>query len=186
MFYGNIKFFDIADGYGVRTSLFVSGCRNHCRGCFQPETWNFCYGKEFTRQTMEDIIESMEQDYVNGLTILGGDPMEPENMPTVLELIQEVRKRYGETKDIWLYTGYLYEDLVKTELAGSILLGVDVLVDGPFILEKRDPSLSFRGSSNQRLIDVRRTIHGNHIVVWENPEEFRRSSPRINTQENVQ
>ncbi len=158
MFYGNIKKIDIADGLGVRVSLFVSGCRNHCKGCFQPETWNFNYGREFTRETVNEVLDAMGQPFIRGLTVLGGEPFEEENQACVLDLLSRVKAAFPQ-KDIWLYTGYVLDkDLLPpdgskhTEYTLPILKLVDVLVDGPFILEKKDLSLEFRGSSNQRII----------------------------------
>lgn len=158
MKYSAIKYNDIANGTGIRTSLFVSGCRNHCKGCFQPETWDFNYGEEFTKEIEDKIIESMDQ-YHDGITILGGDPFEPENQRALLPFI----KRFSELcpdKSIWMYTGYLFDkDLVNggkvyTEYTEEILSYIDILVDGPFIESEKDISLSFRGSKNQRIIHV--------------------------------
>ncbi|MCR5046411.1 MAG: anaerobic ribonucleoside-triphosphate reductase activating protein [Treponema sp.] len=161
MFYGGIKKFDIADGEGVRVSVFVSGCRNACKGCFQPQTWDFNYGKEFTSDTVDEILEALAKPFIQGLTILGGEPFEPENQPEVLELIQIVRKKFPQ-KDIWCWTGYVLEtDLLPdygrrhTEFTEEILRSIDVLVDGPFIEEKKDLQLAFRGSSNQRIIKMK-------------------------------
>lgn len=159
MYYGQIFNCDVANGPGMRVSLFVSGCRNHCEGCFQPETWDFRYGKPYTRETEKRIFEMLRPSYIRGLTILGGDPLEPENVPDVWKLVLSVRESYGTTKDIWLYTGYRYEDKIGDDdwRTGAILDLVDVVVDGPFVQELKDITLRFRGSSNQRLIDVRET-----------------------------
>lgn len=147
MNYGGIIKNDIANGPGVRVSLFVSGCRNHCPGCFQPETWDFDYGEPFTKKTEKEIMEALRPSWIQGLSILGGDPMEPENRRALLPLLKRIRVFLPE-KDVWLYTGYVYETLTDAE----ILKWVDVVVDGPFIEAEKDISLSFRGSRNQRII----------------------------------
>lgn len=161
MNYGNIKYCDIADGTGVRTSLFVSGCRHHCRGCFQPETWDFDYGRPFTDEVEDEIIESLRPQYVEGLTVLGGEPMDPDNQPAVLHLLKRVKSLFPD-KNIWVYTGYTYEtDLLsrtgKAHLSctDELLSLIDVLVDGEFVLEKKDITLEFRGSSNQRILKLK-------------------------------
>lgn len=157
MNYGKINTCDIANGPGVRVSLFVSGCRNHCRGCFNPETWDFGYGHPFTDDTMNYILRSLGKKYIDGFTILGGDPFEPENQNVVAYILRKVREAYPYI-NIWVYTGYLYDvDLVKggkicTEFTDEILSYIDTLVDGPFIEEEKDITLQFRGSRNQRII----------------------------------
>lgn len=159
MHYSAIKYTDIANGLGVRTVLFVSGCRNRCKGCFQPETWNFCNGQIFDKKVEDVIIESLKPAYIKGLTLLGGDPFEPENQAGLIEFVRRV-KRECPQKDIWAYTGYLLDkDLVfggrlYTEVTDELLSCIDVLVDGPFIEEKKSLSLKFKGSSNQRVIDM--------------------------------
>ena len=150
MNYGGIIKNDIANGPGVRVSLFVSGCRNHCPGCFQPQTWDFGYGKPFTSDTEEEIIEALRPSWIQGFSILGGDPMEPENREALLPLLKRIRSELPE-KDIWLYTGYTLEEVSDEE----ILNWVDVVVDGPFVEAKKDMSLSFRGSRNQRIIRLK-------------------------------
>lgn len=160
MYYGEIKYCDIANGVGVRTSLFVSGCRNHCKGCFQPQTWDFFFGQPYTSNIKNQIIESLKPDYINGLSILGGDPFEVENIPDVLSLVRAVREEFGFSKDIWIYTGYIYEKLKTQTQANAILDTIDILVDGPFIEEKKDISLPYRGSSNQRIIQL-----SNHLTA---------------------
>lgn len=150
MNYSAIKIFDIADGPGVRVSLFVSGCRNHCKGCFQPETWDFNYGKPYTAETEREIMNLLKPYYIDGLTVLGGDPMEPENIETVTALCRKVKETYPD-KTIWVYTGYHWEDVSSRE----IMQYIDYLVDGPFVEDLKDISLRFRGSRNQRIIDVR-------------------------------
>lgn len=149
MNYCGIKKTDIANGSGVRVSLFVSGCRNHCKGCFQPETWDFSYGQPFTKDTENEIIEALKPSWIQGLSVLGGDPMEPENQEALLPFLKRVRAELPD-KDIWLYTGYTYEAVKESPL----LQYVDVLVDGPFEEDKRDVSLAFRGSRNQRILHL--------------------------------
>jgi anaerobic ribonucleoside-triphosphate reductase activating protein len=150
MNYAEIKKVDIANGPGVRVSLFVSGCRNHCKGCFNPETWDFDYGRPFTRETEDEIIEALRPSWIQGLSILGGEPTEEENAAVLIPFLKRVRAVLPD-KDIWLYSGYTYEALRDKE----ILTLVDVLVDGPFLLEQKDAGLAFRGSRNQRIIDLK-------------------------------
>lgn len=150
MNYAEIKKVDIANGPGVRVSLFVSGCRNHCKGCFNPETWDFDYGRPFTRATEDEIIEALRPSWIQGLSILGGEPTEEENVAVLIPFLKRVRAALPD-KDIWLYSGYTYEVLRDKE----ILTLADVLVDGPFLLEQKDAGLAFRGSRNQRIIDLR-------------------------------
>ena len=159
MNYGNIKECDIADGPGVRVSLFVSGCRHHCKGCFNKETWDFDYGMPYTKETEDEIIRLLAPSYIQGLTLLGGEPFEPENQEELAGLLKRVRETYPD-KDIWCYTGYLYDvDLpeggrVHTEVTEEMLSYIDVLVDGEFIEEEKDVTLVFRGSRNQRIIEL--------------------------------
>lgn len=174
MHYGAIKKFDIANGEGIRTSLFVSGCRNHCPGCFQPQTWAFDYGTEFTVETAEDIIRSVEPSSVRGITILGGEPMEAENQRELLPFLREFKRRCP-TKSIWLYTGFTFEELTddslgarcRTEYVAELLSLVDILVEGRFMQEKKRLGLRFRGSENQRIIDMNKTRAASSIVIWE-------------------
>lgn len=157
MYYGELKKTDIANGPGVRVSVFVSGCRHHCKGCFNAETWAFDYGKRYTRQTQLEILQALEPDFIQGLTVLGGEPFEPENQTEVRELMETVKRTYPE-KDIWCYTGYTYETDLRpggkgfTQNTEAMLSCIDVLVDGEFILEEKDISLRFRGSRNQRIL----------------------------------
>ena len=160
MYYGELKKCDIANGIGVRVTLFVSGCRNHCPGCFQPQTWDFHYGKPFTQATADEIFAELDQSYVGGLTVLGGEPLEPENQRDLLPLLRQVRARYPQ-KTVWCFTGYRLDDELqrdgshpRCEVTDAMLDCIDVLVDGPFLEERHDVSLRFRGSSNQRLIDM--------------------------------
>lgn len=166
MYYGNIKYYDIANGDGVRTSLFVSGCNHHCNGCFNKESWDFEYGKFFDSEALENISKSLEPEYISGLTILGGEPLDYKNINIVHAIILYVKEKYPE-KTIWVYTGYTYEELVGREhlITNSVLRNIDVLVDGKFIEELKDISLKFRGSSNQRIIDVKKSIESNQIIL---------------------
>ncbi len=160
MNYGNIKKYDIADGLGVRVSLFVSGCRNRCPGCFQPETWDFLYGKEFTCETEDEIIEAMKPSFISGFTVLGGEPFEPENQMVLAPFLEKIKRIYPE-KNIWCYTGHvLDDDILKgkrkyTEYTHRMLSCIDVLVDGPFVESLRNLMLEFRGSENQRLLNLK-------------------------------
>lgn len=168
MYYGNIKKYDIADGPGVRVSLFVSGCRHHCRGCFNPETWNFQYGKPFTKAALEEILEALKPDYIQGFTLLGGEPFEPENQQVLAGVLGHIRETFPG-KDIWCYTGYVLDvDLVPggksyTQNTDQMLSCIDVLVDGEFVEEQKDLTLKFRGSANQRLLMLR---NGKAEGVW--------------------
>lgn len=159
MHYGTIKPIDIANGNGVRVSLFVSGCQRHCKGCFQPETWNFQYGQLFDEAAQNQILKALAPHYIHGLSVLGGDPFEFANQKELAPFLQKVKAAYPE-KDIWCWTGYVYDqDLVPGgqrygEDTETMLSCIDVLTDGPFVLEQKDIRLQFRGSSNQRLIDV--------------------------------
>ena len=159
MNYGNIKFIDTADGEGVRVSLFVSGCRNHCPDCFNQDTWDFDFGKEFTEIEENEILEGCNKEYISGLTILGGEPLEPENQKVIVELIKKFKEKFPK-KTLWMYTGYVLDkDLLPGQrkyvegVTELILDSIDVLVDGPFILAERNLSLKFRGSNNQRILD---------------------------------
>ena len=172
MYYSVIKDCDIANGPGVRVVLFVSGCRNHCEQCFQPETWAFDYGQPFTQQTIEKIIQLLKPAYIRGLTLLGGEPFEPENQPVLLDLVQQVRTAYGKKKDIWAFSGYVLEKelLPQGEITRRLLQELDVLVDGRFVAAKKDLQLRFRGSSNQRLIDLPKTLAKGTVVLWDDTE----------------
>ncbi len=159
MYYGEIKDCDIANGEGVRVSLFVSGCTNHCKGCFQPQTWAFDYGQPFTQETEQQLLTMLAPSYINGLTVLGGEPFEPENQRTLVPFLRRVRAAYPE-KDIWAFSGFTYEELTcdgshpRCEVTDEMLSLLNVLVDGRFVEELKDISLRFRGSANQRLIDL--------------------------------
>ena len=160
MNYGSIKPYDIANGPGVRVSLFVSGCRHHCKGCFNPETWDFHYGKPFDNAAEKEILDALSPDYISGFSLLGGEPFEPENQAVLAPLLLKIRKRYPQ-KDIWCYSGYLYDkDMIPggriyTEFTEDMLSCIDVLVDGEFIEAEKDISLPFRGSRNQRILPLK-------------------------------
>lgn len=169
MNYSNIKFNDIANGEGIRTSLFVSGCTHHCKNCFNKETWDFNYGKVFDKSVEDKIIASLKSDFINGLTLLGGEPMEPANQKGLLEFVKRVKAIYPN-KTIWCYSGYTWEQLTTPSRAycpftKELLSFIDVLVDGEFVEEKKDITLRFKGSSNQRIIDVQKTLKENKIVL---------------------
>lgn len=171
MHYGTIKKLDIANGEGVRVSLFVSGCRNHCERCFQPETWDFDYGQPFTQETETAILEALAPSYVDGLTLLGGEPFEPENQRELVKLLRKVR-RERPGKDVWCYSGYTLEQLrgeghPRCEGTEEMLGLIDVLVDGRFVEALKDISLKFRGSSNQRIIDLKRTLAEGKVVLYD-------------------
>ena len=172
MNYCNIKFNDIADGEGVRTTLFVSGCTNRCKGCFQPETWDFGYGKPFDEAAEEQILESLAPYYIDGLTLLGGEPFEPSNQAALLPFVSKVKARYPE-KTVWAFTGFVYDrDLVEggrkhNAFTDRLLSLIDILVDGPYIEEQRSLMLQFRGSENQRVIDMKKTLAAGRVVIWD-------------------
>lgn len=170
MNYAGIKYNDIANGPGCRTVLFVSGCRNHCKDCFQPQTWDFSYGGPFDETVQKEVLDSLLPDYVKGITLLGGEPFEPENQKALVPFVHKVRQQYPK-KDIWAFTGYVYDkDLIPggrkhTEDTDELLSMIDVLVDGPFIAEQKDITLKFRGSRNQRVLDLQKTIQSGKIVL---------------------
>ena len=176
MHYGEIKKFDIADGPGVRVTLFVSGCTNHCEGCFQPQTWDFCFGRPFTRETEDELLAALAPDYIAGLTLLGGEPFEPENQRALLPFVRRVRETLPQ-KTIWAYSGFTYDGELlregshpRCEVTDELLSLLDVLVDGRFILAQKDISLRFRGSRNQRILDLRKTREQGQIVLWQEPK----------------
>lgn len=176
MNYAKIKYYDVSNGPGVRTSLYVSGCRNRCKNCFNPETWDFAYGEPFTKEVEDKIIASMHPDYIKGFTLLGGDPFEPENAERLAPFMERLRNTYPQ-KSIWCFTGYdLESDLLTGKLGNietnlRILKTLDVLVDGRFVEELKDLNLRFRGSSNQRIILMPETLKKDEIVLWNN-EDF--------------
>ena len=170
MNYANIKYNDIANGEGVRTSLFVSGCTHHCKGCFNQEAWDFNYGNAFNEEVQNKIIKSLEPSWINGLTLLGGEPMEPANQKALLEFVKKVKTLYPN-KTVWCFTGYLLDKELLSEsrarcpYTDEFLSYIDVLVDGKFVLEEKDISLRFRGSRNQRIIDVQQSLKQNKIIL---------------------
>ena len=171
MYYGNIKMYDIADGEGCRVTLFVSGCTNCCKECFQRETWDFHYGQPYTKETEDYLIECLKDENIQGLTLLGGEPFEPENQKELIHLLRRVRKELPH-KDIWSYTGFVLDrDLLEgqrkhTDVTYEMLSYIDVLVDGPFVEEKKNLALYFRGSENQRVIDMNRTREEKNIILY--------------------
>ena len=172
MNYGNIKNLDIANGEGIRVSLFVSGCTHHCKNCFNPETWDFAYGKPFTEETENEILKLLEPDFVQGITLLGGEPMDPHNQGALLNLLKRIKAKFGDKKNIWGFTGYLLDkDLfaggrAHCEHTDELLSLIDVLIDGPFVESLKDISLKFRGSSNQRVINLKETLKQQKIVLY--------------------
>ena len=179
MNYATIKDCDIANGPGVRVSLFVSGCTHRCKGCFNEIAWDFDYGEPFTDQTIQMIINMLSADYIQGLTLLGGEPFEPQNQKALLPLVQEIKRLYPQ-KTIWAFSGYLFDKDILSgrlgpwEITKGILDCIDVLVDGPFVLEKKDMSLRFRGSSNQRLINIPASLEKGEVVLWQDWQGFER------------
>ena len=172
MNYCEIKNCDIANGIGVRVSLFVSGCTNHCEECFQPETWDFDYGEPFTKEVQDNIIDMLRPDYIRGLTVLGGEPFEPRNQKELIPFLERVRREFPN-KTVWCFTGFRYDDellcsgsYARCEYTDKLLSLIDVLVDGMFQRELKDISLRFRGSSNQRIIDLNETRRAGGIVPW--------------------
>ena len=173
MYYGELKKCDIANGAGVRVSLFVSGCTNHCKDCFQPQTWDFCYGRPFTSETEEEIFAELDKPFVNGLSLLGGEPFEPANQRELLPFLLRLRERYPG-KTVWCFTGFRLDDELlrdgaypRCEATDGMLGCIDILVDGRFEAELKDISLQFRGSRNQRVIDLAKTRKRGEIVIWE-------------------
>lgn len=169
MNYATIKNCDIANGPGVRVSLFVSGCTHHCPGCFNEVAWDFDYGQPFTQQTIDSILDMLRPDYIRGLTLLGGEPFEPQNQEPVVELLRQVKQQLPE-KSIWAFSGYLFDkDMLSGRLGdlGEYLSYLDVLVDGRFVESKKNLSLRFRGSENQRLIDVPASLRSGTVVLWQ-------------------
>ena len=172
MNYATIKPRDIANGPGVRVSLFVSGCTHRCPGCFNQEAWDFGYGQPFDQSTIDEILEYLAPDYVKGLTLLGGEPFEPQNQPAIVELLRQIKAKYPQ-KSIWAFSGYLFDRdilpgrLGNPEITREYLGYLDVLVDGPFIQSRKNLTLRFRGSDNQRLIDVPASLSRGEAVLWE-------------------
>lgn len=172
MNYGEIKKNDIANGEGIRTSLFVSGCRHHCKNCFNQATWDFGFGALFTEKTMEEIFAACEPGWINGLSLLGGEPFEPENQKVLLPFLIMFKEKFP-AKTIWCYSGFTFEEIIGkaesrafTDISMEMLSLIDVLVDGRFVEEKKDISLAFRGSSNQRVIDVKKSLDSEAVVLY--------------------
>ncbi|MDD6727695.1 MAG: anaerobic ribonucleoside-triphosphate reductase activating protein [Eubacteriales bacterium] len=172
MNYGEIKKNDIANGEGVRTSLFVSGCRHHCKNCFNEATWDFGFGQPFTEATMTEILDSCDHPWINGLSLLGGEPFEPENQKVLLPFLIMFRERFPD-KTVWCYTGFTLEEIMGkkssrafTEISMEMLSNIDILVDGPFVEAKKNISLVFRGSSNQRIIDVQKSFKNKKVELY--------------------
>ncbi len=176
MNYAEIKQYDVANGTGVRVSIFVSGCTHHCKHCFNEETWDFNYGRPFSETEADQIVEYLKPDYVAGLSVLGGEPFEPSNQEGLLPLLQAVKKEYPE-KDIWCYTGYLFDKQIledmcrKSEVTRQMLSCIDILVDGRFVEEKKNLKLRFRGSENQRIIDVKKSLEQGRVIHWEHEKD---------------
>ena len=172
MNYADIKQYDVANGLGIRVSLFVSGCTHHCKNCFNKETWDFHFGNPFTEAEIEKILEYLKPSYVSGLSLLGGEPFEPENQSGLLPLVKKVKEVYPD-KNIWCYTGYLFDEDICGKMLDQVpetrelLSYIDVLIDGPFIEERKNLKIRFRGSDNQRIIDVKKTMEAREIVLWE-------------------
>ena len=172
MNYATIKPRDIANGPGVRVSLFVSGCTHRCPGCFNEEAWDFDYGQPFDQSTIDEILGLLQPDYVQGLTLLGGEPFDPRNQPAIVELLRQIKAKYPQ-KSIWAFSGYLFDRatlpgrLGDPTITREYLSYLDVLVDGPFIQSRKNLTLRFRGSDNQRLIDVPESLSRGEVVIWE-------------------
>lgn len=172
MYFATIKPTDVANGSGVRVSLFVSGCTHYCKGCFNAEAWDFHYGEAYTEETQERILGYLDHSYITGLSLLGGEPMHPDNQKGILQLVEEVRRRFPD-KTIWCYTGYDFETDILGDMAERvpetrrILACLDVLVDGKFVEEKKDLKLRFKGSSNQRIIKVPESLNAGRVILWE-------------------
>lgn len=174
--YADIKQYDVANGLGVRVSIFVSGCTHHCKNCFNQETWDFDYGNPFTRTEIDQILKFLRPDYVAGLSVLGGEPFEPVNQEGLLPLLRAVKEAYPK-KDIWCYTGYLFDKQIlgemcpQSDITKEMLSYIDILVDGRFIEEKKNLKIRFRGSENQRIIDVKKSLESGEVIHWEHENE---------------
>lgn len=174
MKYAKIKKCDVANGPGVRVSLFVSGCNHHCKNCFNREAWDFNYGEDFTENEQNEIIEDLKPEYITGLTLLGGEPFEIINQEGLVPLVKKVKQTYPDKK-IWCYTGFTFDKQILGEMiekenrqtTKEMLDNIDYIVDGRFVEELKNPSLRFRGSSNQRIIDVKKSLAQNEVVLWD-------------------
>lgn len=183
MNYATIKNCDIANGPGVRVSLFVSGCTHRCPGCFNEIAWDFDYGEPFTQNTIDSILDMLRPSYIKGLTLLGGEPFEPQNQEAVVELLRQIKRKMPE-KSIWAFSGYLFDkDILSGRLGDTseYLSYLDVLVDGPFIEAKKNLSLRFRGSENQRLIDVPASLKAGEIILWDDKQKGMRENNDIHS-----
>lgn len=175
MHYATIKKCDVANGPGVRVSLFVSGCSHHCKGCFNQEAWDYNYGNTFTEKEENEVMEALKPDYIKGLSLLGGEPLDLKNQEGLLPIVKKAKELYPD-KPIWCYTGYLFDKQVMGEMSKSnqttneLLKYIDYVVDGQFVESLKDPKLQFRGSSNQRIIDVQKTLENNEITLWDKLE----------------
>lgn len=176
MHYASIKKCDVANGPGVRVSLFVSGCSHHCKGCFNQEAWDYNYGNEFTNKEEDEIMEALKPDYIKGLSLLGGEPLDLKNQEALLPVVKKAKELYPD-KPIWCYTGYLFDkqvmgNMAKTnETTNELLKYIDYVVDGQFVESLKNPSLQFRGSSNQRIIDVQKTLENQEVTLWDKIED---------------
>lgn len=176
MNYATIKKNDIANGPGIRVSLFVSGCTHHCKDCFNAEAWDFNYGEPFTQAQQDEIIKALDSEYKRGFSLLGGEPFEPQNQRELVPLLRKITVTYPD-KDVWCYTGYIFEELcdgtsrASTNFTHEMLGMIDFLVDGPFVAEKKNLSIKFRGSENQRIIDVKKSLKQSEVVLWEHFED---------------
>ncbi len=172
MNYATIKKCDVANGPGVRVSIFVSGCNHHCKGCFNQEAWDFKYGNEFTEKEEKEVMEALKPDYIKGLSLLGGEPLELKNQEGLLPIVKKAKELYPD-KPIWCYTGFKFDEQVLDGMANTnettteLLKYLDYVVDGKFVEELKNPSLKFRGSSNQRIIDVKETLKTHQVVLWD-------------------
>lgn len=176
MNYATIKKHDVANGPGVRVSLFVSGCRHHCKGCFNAETWDFDYGEPYTEAVTEDILKSLAPAYIKGFSVLGGEPFEPENQQVLCSVLERIKLAYPN-KTIWCYSGYNFESellagkLGDWDITQRMLNCIDILVDGEFVEALKSPSLRFKGSSNQRIINVKKSLQTDELVLWDEAEK---------------
>ena len=178
MNFATIKKCDVANGPGVRVSLFVSGCPHHCEGCFNPEAWDYNYGKCFTEKEEQDVLDALKPDYIKGLSLLGGEPLDLKNQEGLLPVIKKVKEQYPD-KPIWCYTGYLFDEHIMNDMSknnqvtNELLKYIDYVVDGQFVESLKNPMLKFRGSSNQRIIDVQKTLENeNHeVVLWDKMDD---------------
>ncbi|MGN0368455.1 MAG: anaerobic ribonucleoside-triphosphate reductase activating protein [Wujia sp.] len=177
MNYADIKPIDVANGPGVRVSIFVSGCTHHCEGCFNPETWDFNYGKPFTNVEIEEVLSAVSPSHIRGLSLLGGEPFEYVNQQGLLPLLRKFKEKFPQ-KDVWCYTGYRFEEDIQNKMmpmweeTRELISYIDILVDGEFEQDKKDLGLRFRGSSNQRIIDVQKSLETNETILWSEPNRI--------------